>query len=822
MPDVARVEERFPFAGVSDECAAEKSVRHAHISTLQQWFARRPLAVCRAALFLALCPGPDELEGHPGLIQLLERHVGPAGSVADRIDRFTVALSAWKSTKDEEILEDARHILGTNGSNHPLIIDTFAGGGSIPLEALRLGLATSASDLHPTACLALRAALEFLPENKALIDEYERLSEEVRTDITRLVAPLYGPVGATPLAFFWARTYTCPECQRETVLMRDRYLARGPHAVGIEIGYDARTESLTSRVVQACDSADLSGTVDARGARCIHCDTVVKTAWLQAEGTRGRIGEWLYAKLHRDGTGSRVYTHADASDRALAASATPAWSSSTAVPDSHFDANGVRHTWAMQYGVRTIADLHSNRQATALDRVLGIIRSKQVALETAGRAPSDVRGLVLLLTLTFNRLLPYGTRHTWWQSNGEFPANMYSRQAIPMVWHYVEMPVCSPAAAGWSSAVAWSLAIYRHIERVPSRGTVTRTDAAHTHHADAVADVVAIDPPYFDSVAYSYLAEPFRAWTRGLLAPLFPADFEIDDVAEHEAIVDRAHTKAPSAKDAQHFERKMTEALIEASRILRDDGVLILMYGHKESRAWEALLEAVTRAGFIFTASWPVRTERKAKFRHGTVNALATSCLLVCRKYSGQARPSLSWEAFLPMLEQVLVENQMRMVTGGIDGPDLEAALLAPAMKLFAEHAVHRSDGTAVSVSQFFAEVPAALSRVQGVVASSSPDLSEIRLHLANIASQEGGLRDFFAHPDHADHPVIVLARDLRDGLSRGKPADRAWSIASESDRRSALALLRFIALSAKRVDPERQLIESALGRYAMPHFAGA
>lgn len=817
---MSHIDTRFPFEGVSEACAGEKSVRHAHISTLQQWFARRPLAVCRAALFLALCPPPEAFGHDTARLRALERVAGTAGSVADKLDRFATTLSAWQSVTDHNLLEDARLILN-EGREPALIVDTFAGGGSIPVEALRLGQETAASDLHPVACLALRAAIEALPANPGLVAEYERVSEQCGRELDRQLGELYSADGETPLAFFWARTYRCPGCDRDAVLVRDRSLARGKRAIGVDFGFDDATFTLTSRVVVPADASRLKGTVNARGARCIHCDTKVKTAWLQAEGVAGRIGEWLYATLRRCPDGTREYVAATDIDRARAASAHPDWELSHAVPATNLDPNGVRHTWAMQYGIKTIADLHSPRQAVALTRVLTTIDATQRELRSRGRPDTEVRALVLLLTLTFNRLIPYCTRQTWWQSSGEFPANMYSRQAIPMVWNYVEMPPCSSAAAGWSSATKWSTAVYKHLAQLPRTGRVERADAAAASHADRSVDVVAIDPPYFDSVGYSYLVEPFRAWNRELLSPLFPEDFAVHDVATEEAIVDRTHSVAPKPKGPEHFERKMTEALTEAHRILRDDGVLILMYGHKETRAWEAILGALMKSGFLINASWPVRTERKVKFRHGVVNALAGSCLLVCRKHVGVAAHPISWNDFLGLLEHQLAGDQQRMVAGGVDGPDLEVALLAPAMKLFAQHEVSHADGTSASVAELFEEIPRVVAQMQLRIVTDSFAVSDVPEFVTPPGTNATALRELYFDRDHVDHPVVALARSLADGLEGGIPADLLWASANASSRAAALALLRYIALSADRGDPNRQVIESALGRYAMPHLAG-
>lgn len=806
MPD-SQLELGFPIGDVSASCTAEKSIRNAHISTMQQWFARRPLAICRAALFLALAPDEQEVEKSEAARRILDAWAPEQANRVKQLQKFAGRLSRWDSAADAELVGAARELLAAGRSRRPVVVDTFAGGGSIPVEALRLDLDSFASDLHPTPVLALRAMMEHLPGRPDLVDRFEQAGAECSNDIRERIGRLYANGAAKPLAFFWARTYPCPNCGLESPLFRDRWLARGRRRIVVEVGHDSDDRLLATPCELSSDSDSTAGAgnVSRKGARCLKCDSLVSTAYLRSKGMSGDLGEWLYAKLVRGADGSKRYLAADPTDVGLAAAAKPQWENSALVPATPLDLNGIRHTWAMQYGVATIADLHTKRQAQALDETLGIL------IERSGGGEDDA-GLTLLTSLAFNRLIPYSTRHTWWQANGQFPANMYSRQAIPMVWDFVEIPISSPGAAGWQSAVKWIAAAARHMSKLPRKGKVVRTDAGSTPLESGSVDVVAIDPPYFDSVAYSYLAEPFIAWSHDLVAPLYGSEVAPTDVSTHEAIVDRKHSLAPASKDPAHFAHKIEAALIEANRVLRDDGLLVVMYGHKELEAWESLLGAATNSGFAMTASWPLRTERKAKFRHSHVNALGGSCLLTFRR-SQQPRARLRYEAFESELERTLSVKQTEFVGHGVEGPDLAAALAVLSMGFFAAHDVVDQAGQGISLSSFVPEIPPLISRLQERLARSDPLLVDLRPLLEQSSLEELILE---ATPSQ---PIAHLARSYVDAAQAEQwlELDSGWALEVGAERKAAaLAVLRYAALSEDSSSDLKQSAEIVLGRFAL------
>ncbi|MDT7543614.1 MAG: putative methylase [Acidobacteriota bacterium] len=836
MDDIRLIEQLFPLEEISEACAEEKSVRQGHISTLQQWWARRPLAVCRSAIFATLCSPVSTIEKSPVLVELLDQYGKPDDDIRTKLSSFTAQLAYWENVNDRDLLQAANKLIMASRESAPLVVDTFAGGGSLPIEALRLGLCAFASELNPVAILALRVAIEKLPgTDNEVLNLYKESAFEIQRRIHTAISRLYGTKSdEAPLAFFWCRTYQCPECNVEVPLLHDFWLAKGKRKVAVKLERFSTFMRFSFNVYSPApdEEAKISiGTVKQTGAICPACDTKVSTKWLRQQGMEKLLGERLYAKLIKDKSGRRVYKVVNAKDEQLAKQAALRKIRNRKhkiVPSEHFDKNGIRHTWAIQYGVETTSDLYNNRQGVALLELLQELEKTKQTLLRKTRTADQALLVIMLLALTFNRLVVYGNRHAWWQSNGEFPANMFGRQAIPMVWNYVEIPINSEGAAGWNSAQNWISKIAIELAKLPQRGRVMQGDAANCSVLSRSADLVAIDPPYYDSIAYSYLSDIFYVWMRAFLRDLLPDDFvtALSPKAE-EAIVDRQHSLAPNPKSDGHFRKKMFQALLEAKRILKPNGRLLIMFGHKKVEAWDAMLSAVIDAGFIPSVSWPVHTERKVKFRHAHIDALSSSCLMICVPNNKTTKQSISWTDFVEKLKVVLLKSIRHFQTSQLYGADLTTSLIAPACTLFREFEV-RTDGEGhLTIGTLLSRLPTIVAECEYKDIMSYPStkkypnvLKAIKtLSPHTISTKSGPLnvkRSWLMLG--SEHSLIMGAVKHANLLFSGKQkeADRIWEELSTEEKEVFCQLLRAAALASGVNTQERQLAQASLGRISL------
>lgn len=818
------IDRAFPVGAVSEACAREKSIRQGHISTLQLWWARRPLAVCRAAILAALLPDPEEC-GDSQWISEANRLLPGDGSVSDRLGRFIASIATWKASNDTHLLNSARRLLRAAYAHTPVVLDTFAGGGSFPLEALRLDLDAIAGELNPVAVVALTTALAGLPvSGEPVVEAFEAACDCLSRALSGVAARLYGEsTTESVLACFWCRTYRCAHCGAQVPLLRDYILSDDPHRVAVTLHYKGMEFSFS---VNAAPSEQdwrraARGTVTSRGAACPHCSAMTSTTVLQELGRAGRIGEQLYALRVKDANGSTRYRAVAKADRIRADTArlrSVASRQTQSVPDEPLDPNGIRHTWAAQYGVVSTGTLFNRRQSVALLEVLHEMRCAAAVIATERRlSPEDAAILRYLLACMLNRLVMYNSRHSWWQSTGEFPANMFGRQAIPFVWNYVEMPFSSNGAGGVSSASQWVSKVARHCVQLPRRGRAYQGDAARCPLPDKSVDLVTIDPPYYDSIAYSYLADVFYVWMREFLrdnvSELFAAP--LSPKAE-EAIVDRRHRLAPSPKGDDHFRRKMATSFSEVVRVLRPEGRAVVMFGHKKAAAWDAVMAALLESGLYPIASWPVHTERKVKFRHGHIAALSSSCLMVCRVRQGRPEKSIEWSAFVNEHQTELCATLQRYRSYRLYGSDLLAALVAPLLSLVGRYLSITEGGRAIRPTGI-------LERLSSLAAAIYATEVLPRGVLSGERDARQWLERLWKSPDaerviEGTSPLLTTARGFAAALDDGAGgrADEWWHSLSSDGQQGLLAFFEAVSVMASPGSRLTQVADTCLGRISL------
>lgn len=624
------------------------------------------MAVCRATIFLSLIPQIEALEKNEDVVSLLSKNYPDHNNVEAALLQLTAELSDFDNSQNKHLLQLAKQIISLTNDD-PSLIDTFSGGGSIPLESIRLGVKTFASDLNPIAATGLKLSLSLTPQTAP--EAFSRLELDIKAvgkQIKEITQPYYPDENV--LAYFWARTYCCPNCDNAAPLIQSKWLSKTSLYRAVKISADRRTKELIFSVHQPITDEEIAecdqGTVSGKAAQCVFCDQITPSDIIQQQGIAGRLGEILYAKYVNGPNGKEyVAVNSMSSDNA------------DAIPDVALDdnflreelnlpldLNGIRHLWAIQYGVRTVADLFNTRQKRCISDLTKVLKNYRSEIERTSTSSKEILFRYVSLIMIFNKTAVYSNKHSWWQSNGAFPANIFVRQAISMVWNYVEIPPSSKGAGGWASSSKWIVKALEHLQEVGDTAQVSLEDAAHTSLAEKSVDLVVIDPPYFDSITYAYLSDFFYPWMKVLLKSDFPKWFSgVSTPKAEELIVDRKHKLAPSPKNGDFFRSKMAGCLIEATRILRDDGIAVLMYGHKDIDAWLALFHAINDAGLRVTTSWPVSTERKSKFKHSKVDALGISCLLVLRRnISTEGKPKIDKSTFESTAQQRLQDIKVR------------------------------------------------------------------------------------------------------------------------------------------------------------------
>ena len=747
----------FPIAEVSRHAAREKSIRHGHPSTLHLWWARRPLASSRAVLMALLLPDPcdphcpDEFkargqgncswrcvgEGASGVGLTRSRPTKGSGRVLLRfiadfrqLGQLAPSRSTWKPDEGWSKLPIQNRL--------PWWWTPSLAAAPSRLEALRLGCETFASDLNPVACLILKVMLEDIPRHGlGLADELRKAGAEIKAQAEKELADLYpkDPDGATPIAYLWARTVRCesPNCGAEIPLMRSMWLCRKPKRKWALRPNVVRDDGVPPRVEfgifePKADREVADGTVTRAKATCLCCRTVLPPERVRAQlaaqrggadtvfdedGNRTGGAMMTAAVTLKEGQQGRHYrlpTDADYAAVRLAQERVEdlldEWAGEgrqglCPVPDEPTPAgggSGAGRAFSVQrYGMLQWGDLFTARQKAALVRLLNTVRGTTTA------------GLVSVLACAFNRVSMSNMTCTRWNAIAEKMQHTFGRQALPMVWDFAEIVVTADAPGNWKSGYSLisdvvDMSVTRHA------GQVQEADATDHPLPSQSASVWFTDPPYYDAIPYADLSDFFLVWLKRSLPDhaLMRDPFDPDNPLSpkiREAVQDETKLSNEQPKNRQWFEATMAEAFAEGRRVLNEDGVGSVVFAHKTTEGWEALLSGMIRGGWTITGSWPIATEMGSRLRARDSAALATSIHLICRPRPEDA-PIGEWADVLRELPVRVGDWMQRLEAEGVRGADLVFACIGPALEIYSRYRrVETPDGHEVILPEYLERV---------------------------------------------------------------------------------------------------------------------
>ena len=739
----------FPIAEVSRHAAREKSIRHGHPSTLHLWWARRPLASSRAVLLALLLPDPCDLncpsefksQARELLLAMRSRASGWDADVATdeglrrTLLRFIADFANWDNAANPDYLETGRALVrAAHPEETPLVVDPFAGGGSIPLEALRLGCEAFASDLNPVACFILKVMLEDIPRHgPGLAKELRKVGAEIKAKAEKELADLYpkDSDGATPIAYLWARTVRCesPNCGAETPLMRSMWLCRKPNRKRAlwpnVMKADKTPPTVVFGICSPLDDTDVSnGTVSRARATCVCCRAVLPPERVRSQlaAQKGGADAVFDEQGHhtggahmtavvtlRPGEPGRHYrlpTDADYAAVRLAQERVTRildeWERGgrqglCPVPDEPIDQWSHAVNRLPMYGMPRWGDAFTARQKAAL---MELVRS-------ASKTPEPLKGL---WAIVLNRTADGSASLSSWLASTEGVKHVFARQALPIVWDFGEANYMANASRSWTSAIDSVAKVVAKSSATIVSGQVQSADATDHPLPDQSADVWFTDPPYYDAIDYSYCSDFFFVWLKRTL----PGNAHLMDPYDHdnvltpkarEIVVDSTTTMGHGTRTPEFYERSMGTAFSEGRRVLRQDGVGSVVFAHKTTEGWEALLSGMIRGGWTITGSWPIATEMASRLRARDSAALATSVHLICRPRPVDA-PVGDWADVLGELPTRVADWMQRLQGEGVRGADLVFACVGPALEVYSRYrAVETAEGRAVELPEYLEKV---------------------------------------------------------------------------------------------------------------------
>lgn len=735
------IEVALPLEAINAASVREKSIRHGHPSTMHLWWARRPLAAARAVIWASLVDDPSS---HPDLFPTEEDQ----NKERQRLFKILEDLVVWENSNNNTVLNQAQaEIIKSTNNNPPALLDPFAGGGAIPLEAQRLGLEAHAHDLNPVAVTIEKAMIEIPakfancspvnPEaNNLLHDGWKGasgLSEDVRyygewikKEAIKSIGDLYPEVqdnkgnNYTVIAWIWARTVASPN-----PLARGAYVplissmmlsTKKGNKAWVEIVQDETAEDGWKFVVRSGNISKEDETKKSLGTKagkakdflCVLTDSPIPRDYIQEEGKAGRLKKRLMAIVAL-GKGGRMYFSPNITHEVVGLSEEASEDVRNAresflcgsTPTRAMVTGGV----CSAYGLSTWGHLFTGRQLKMLTTFCALIKraKEQIILDGGTDEYSDA--IVTYLSFALDKLVDINSSACSWINANGVIRNTFARQAIPMVWDYAEANPFSSSSGCFDLIVS---KISECIREFPAKnkGFAKQFDAQSDNGLRNV--MVSTDPPYYDNIAYAILSDFFYVWMRQSLKDIYPDSFNtlLTPKAE-ELVVSPYRFKGGIHEAKDYFEHGMFLAFKRIFDYSRDDIPVTVYYAYKQndnskemvaSSGWETMLSAIINAGFSITGTWPMRTERGGRMIEIGANALASSIVLVCRKRSENAT-SCTRRNFIKELKRELRSALQKLQNSNIAPVDMAQSAIGPGMGVFSKYAkVLEADGTPMSV----------------------------------------------------------------------------------------------------------------------------
>lgn len=830
------IEVALPLEAINRESAREKSIRRGHPSTLHLWWARRPLASARAVIFAQLVDDPssrpDEFPTED--LQRKER---------ERLHALIERLVVWENIRDQGLLAEAHaEIMKSAGGRTPVVLDPFAGGGTIPLEAQRLGLEARASDLNPVAVLINKALIEIPPKFRdrppvfpGLADEQirnwagaEGLAADVRAygtwvrDQARVAMQAAYPNadGKTPIAWMWARTVICPNpaCGIEAPLVNTFNVCnkrgRETHVVPTVSGSGIEGYSVVKGL------SPVEGTVARTGARCIACESAIPLTYVRDEGKSHRIGRQLLCTVV-DGGRNREYLPPDDEAQRAADVSAPQDFPDVPLPKK---ALGFR---IQAYGFTSQRDFYSRRQQSLLMEFVRFAREAREKVLSDSGDPAYADAIATYLALFVGRVANRSSSQSFWHPGGEKVEQVFARNAMPMIWVYAE---ANPFSDSSGNALGQLQYLVDALERVPASGH----GQAIQRPAESLPNeplVISTDPPYYDNVPYADLSDFFYLWHRAVLRDVEPDLYGTVTTPKAEELIAEPARHASAAAAAEYFESGLRNVFEKALIAEVTDSPMTVYYAFKQSdvdadgtssTGWETMLQGLVDAGGVVTATWPVRTELAGGLRELGRNALASSVVLAVRRRPDGA-PTTDRRGLIAALEAELPDALRSLQQGQVAPVDLPQAAIGPGMAVFSRYsAVLEPDGSRMKVRSALARINEILDQVLNEQegdfdATSRFAIAWYRQHgygVGRFGDADSLARARNTSVDVMDRDGIVVSR--ANNVQLIKPADLSWDYDPVADSHTSNweALHHLIkVLERDGIAPAGDFLQAALSR---------
>lgn len=631
---------------------------------LHRWYSRKPLSFSRASVLASLLPASVTMAEFEHLLGL---------EPGKEVKLYKTPPSSTRIKKVQDYCEKVW------GKRAPIVLDAFAGGGSIPFEAARYGLNVLASDLNPVAVVTMKAAMEYpLKFGPDLQQDIDKWVKWVGDEAEKRLAEFFPSLpGETVQNYLWAHTVVCPSCESTVPLSPNWWLYKRPEKqnlhkwcavkpipnpenkrVDFELIKGRKGKGTTIKTNDEEYDPDTTITVSRGIGKCPNCRNIIEDSVIKLQAQSSGLKESLYAVAYKKYKGSLEFRVVTEQDRLGYESSNKRIEQILKLTETNLIPNELiinDHGQILNY-CKQWCDIFNARQILTLVTYVEIINDAKILIKTEYES-EKTEAILTYLALILDRCADVNCRLGHWEATRVSSKTASAQHSLNLMWNYPEFNgaselwnLCTETVASNYKGICSLLGTKTASESLPGvtihGSKFIQIEAASannlTHIIDNSVDIIVIDPPYYGTIPYADLSDFFYVWMKRTLGDIFPELFylEICD-RERETVANPSRFRnmgvSPEELANQDYEAKMAMAFAEYHRVLRDDGVMTVQFNHKDSGAWDVLAKSLIDAGFEITTSWAVSTENPQNLHQAQKNAVSSTVLLVCRKRAPDA-----------------------------------------------------------------------------------------------------------------------------------------------------------------------------------------
>ena len=691
------IEISFPLQRMSELSQSEKTASSKTLALLHTWWARKPQTLSRAIISSCILAAPDSEEKRKEIEGLLER--------ACTLDAYLGGKSP--SIHYQKLMMEIKQEFRDH--SRPVFLDPFAGGGSIPFEARRLGLDVFSNDLNPVSFLIRKAGLELLPELwkkestrynslNMFFDDFDKWSFWLHERVNEEIGQYFEE---DTLTYIWVKTCHCKSCGREIPLLNMKLSRRKGKIVNPQVIVDKKNGTFKIEL----SSSEPSILRTTRGAICPFCEVLTTTLDdIKEEGKARGLGSFPVCKYIEVEGGKREFrplTDEDLNREKEAKAFLEKIKSDDDwhlfIPNEQAPASHISQPYA--YGLDTFDKFYSPRQLLTIITLMRYVSLSFTEMVDEGMEEGRAQLITLLLSFVVDKFATKNSLLSTWDSGGLSARSMFAGPQFRMSRDYIESsPIRLSGGGSLGSSQKFVKKAVMNCMIVPSGkhndniGSVT-----NLKYPDESIDLVFTDPPYLDYIIYSSLSDFFYVLLKRMLRVPFADIFQTPLTPKrHELVLSKK-----TSEGIKELELGLLDGWIETHRVLKKDGLCVVTSPYKSIGDEEQILRSLYRAGFYAVAIWPILSERVSRYNQGRANANRT-LLIVCRKRDIEISKIGNYREVKEELQKTTHENTKRFLEQGLSYSDVLLSILGPAMEVFARYnGVERSSGEQLDLFYF-------------------------------------------------------------------------------------------------------------------------